>query len=538
MQGAGERPRRGPRGPGVGGGGGGGVRDAATHAVKVEDDIDRVDGARLVSHLDTPQNDLVEEARETLLDLGLLGHEGREARRAVDQVVVVDVAHVRAEVLEADKLALLLEELVVLGDVFHQDVVRQVDGALDVGVVRARHRAVDRLVRPRDERLVALDVERRVGRGVAQRLLVEDAEALVDRAALLLDLLVDGPKLVVQLLPVARVGGGTHRRGGVGLSAVDCPAHLVVRLERRLGERVALVGADVEDELVAVEEVVHLVDDHQDALAVRLHLVADLVVRERLLELVERRHKDLLGRLARGARVCAAEGPLAGGGGAELHIIVQQRHDVLVDPILLLEVEVEAEAHHRLLGVGDQVLRHEDDHDVLGLAAAGEVLVGRGVVRDERLAEQRQDHLGLARADLGEMEALRRRDDVLQEGLLLGCGHDLVLAVRVALILGEVCAEGLDELIERQLLVLIEVEELAFEDLVVVRVRPPAEHIVDGFLPGARNLDDLVFALDELEGDRGAPKVEEHQNKEGDVAHVDGHVEQVDELLRTLDLQE
>ena len=60
---------------------------------------------------------------EAVVDLGVLGDEGREGELAVHQVVVLEHAHVRRVVLERDELALLLEELVVLGDVLLQDVV-------------------------------------------------------------------------------------------------------------------------------------------------------------------------------------------------------------------------------------------------------------------------------------------------------------------------------------------------------------------------------------------------------------------------------
>ena len=59
------------------------------------------------------------------------------------------------------------------------------------------------------------------------------------------------------------------------------------------------------------------------------------------------------------------------------------------------------------------------------------------------------------------MEALLRTHDALQERFLFRCRHDLVLpGVCVALVLGEVLAEHLHEILERQVLVLIEVEEL------------------------------------------------------------------------------
>ena len=61
-------------------------------AVEVEDDVDRVDRARLVAHLHATQDDLIQEAREPVLDLGVLGDQRREREMAVHQVVVVDDA--------------------------------------------------------------------------------------------------------------------------------------------------------------------------------------------------------------------------------------------------------------------------------------------------------------------------------------------------------------------------------------------------------------------------------------------------------------
>ena len=120
----------------------------------------------------------------------------------------------------------------------------------------------------------------------------------------------------------------------------------------------------------------------------------------------------------------------------------------------------EAVAEDLCLCVRDEMLRHEDDKDVFRFAATREVPMRLGIVREERLAEQRQDHLGLAGADLGEMERLLGRDDPLQEIFLFLGGHDLVCAVRVALVVREVLAQRVDELAEGQVLVLVEVEEL------------------------------------------------------------------------------
>ena len=126
----------------------------------------------------------------------------------------------------------------------------------------------------------------------------------------------------------------------------------------------------------------------------------------------------------------------------------------------------------------------------------------------------------------------------LQEGLLLGRGHDRVLAVGEALVAREVVAEGVDEGRQRQRLVLVEVEELPVEDRVVVLVLLLLEGVQDGGAPRPADLDHLLLALDEFELDRGAAQVEQREDEEGDVAHVHGEVEQVDQLLLRGDLRQ
>ena len=136
----------------------------------------------------------------------MLEHESGERRVPVHEAVVVEKVQVLLPVLEADELSLLLEEVVVLGHVLHQNVVGEVDGALHVRVIAPRHRAVDGRVRARDERAVALNVLSDVGRAVPEGLLVEDPEALVDRARLVLNLDMDGRELRMQFRPVLGVG--------------------------------------------------------------------------------------------------------------------------------------------------------------------------------------------------------------------------------------------------------------------------------------------------------------------------------------------
>ena len=85
---------------------------------------------------------------------------------------------------------------------------------------------------------------------------------------------------------------------------------------------------------------------------------------------------------------------------------------------------------------------------------------------------------------------------------------------------------------------LAQVEELALEDGIVLRVRAQLERVPNRFLPWARDLDDTILLLDEAEPDRSAAQVDEHEDEEGDVANIDRQVEQVDELLLRLHLQQ
>ena len=224
---------------------------------------------------------------------------------------------------------------------------------------------------------------------------------------------------------------------------------------------------------------VDLVADDQHVLAVGAHLAADLIVGERLLEQVERRHEDRLLRRTRlrlreAAERAAVARPRRAG--VQPHLVVEEGEDVVVDFVLVAEVEVQAVAEHLRLRVGEQVLGHQHDQRVLG-AAAREVAVRLLIVREEGLAEQRQYHLRLAGSDLREVEALLSGDDLAEEGLLRCRGHDLVAAVDRALVLCKVVGERVDERREIHRLGRVEVEELRTEEGVVGRVRRLVERV-------------------------------------------------------------
>ena len=158
---------------------------------------------------------------------------------------------------------------------------------------------------------------------------------------------------------------------------------------------------------------------------------------------------------------------------------------------------------------------------MLGSTASREALVRLDIVREEELAEQRQDHLRLPGAHLRKVEAGVRGQDVVQEGLLLVGRHDLVRALREALVARKVLAEHVNELLERPVGVLAQVEELALEDGIILRVRAQLERVPNRFLPRARDLDDAILLLDEAEPDRSAAQVDEHEDEEGDIANID-----------------
>ena len=185
-------------------------------------------------------------------------------------------------------------------------------------------------------------------------------KALVDGLALLLDLHVNRRKLFVKVLPVGWIRRGRQCRCGAGLSTVVGSAHCKVALERGLAKLLLLLEQMLKP-VVTIEEVIYLIDDDQDALD-WAHLRTDVVVGERLLELVEGGDEDLLHLRPRRAATTACM-PC----GLKLHLIVHEGEDVVVD--LLAKVEVEAVAEHLISGVAHEVFRHEHDEHVLRLTA-------------------------------------------------------------------------------------------------------------------------------------------------------------------------
>ena len=65
---------------------------------------------------------------------------------------------------------------------------------------------------------------------------------------------------------------------------------------------------------------------------------------------------------------------------AQLHVVVKQREDVVVDAVLLAKVEVEAVAEDLRLGVWQEMLGHQHNEHVLLLPTPGQVRVRVGIV--------------------------------------------------------------------------------------------------------------------------------------------------------------
>mmetsp|Transcript_29887 Transcript_29887/g.89384 ORF Transcript_29887/g.89384 Transcript_29887/m.89384 type:complete len:214 (-) Transcript_29887:4350-4991(-) len=193
-----------------------------------------------------------------------------------------------ASVLVANELPLLLEQLVIFGDILHQYHKRQIDGALGVRVVRTGHSPIDRFVRPSNKRSVSLHIVRNVASGMSKRLLVEDSKRFVDRLARILNLGMDRDVFLVKMSPILWMTGGVQQLVRPRATVVHRAADLEVALESRSVKIVVRVARKVEDELVSIQKVVNFISHHQHRLAVIPHLVTDTVIGERLLEEVER----------------------------------------------------------------------------------------------------------------------------------------------------------------------------------------------------------------------------------------------------------
>jgi len=154
-------------------------RASEANAIEIEHNINGIHRPGLVANFHTTQDNLVQESRETILGFWVLRHELGERIIAIHKVIVIytmlgclspefiirvgdlgshprvmlrlwcvgkrdfwlgaSFANARVEVLKRYELALFLEELVILGSVLHENVIREIDGPLYVTVVGTRH---------------------------------------------------------------------------------------------------------------------------------------------------------------------------------------------------------------------------------------------------------------------------------------------------------------------------------------------------------------------------------------------------------------
>ena len=115
----------------------------------------------------------------------------------------------------------------------------------------------------------------------------------------------------------------------------------------------------------------------------RSNLLADLVIRQRFLELIEAGDKYIFAR--RQAKLFLFLR-------AKLHPITKKSQNIIEHTIMLLEVEIQRVAEDLGPSVGEQVLGDKYDEGILLLSAACKMLVGLFVVGEEDLAEERHDH--------------------------------------------------------------------------------------------------------------------------------------------------
>mmetsp|Transcript_14700 Transcript_14700/g.20507 ORF Transcript_14700/g.20507 Transcript_14700/m.20507 type:complete len:235 (-) Transcript_14700:1654-2358(-) len=231
-----------------------------------------------------------------------------------------------------------------------------------------------------------------IGGGVAQCLFIEDPKALIDGAALGLNLIVNHFQLLIQLSPVLRIGSRGKMRARI--TAIDCLANLKVILEDRLFKVIILVGTNVEDEFVPIEKVINLIHNYKDLVFIRLNFRANLVIGECFLKVVKRGDKNLLQRRFRITIKIFSEALLRTM--RELDISVKQRKDIIVDPVLLAKVQIETVTEDLRLRISYQMFWNKHHECTLGWSSSSKKFVGLVVVGEKSLAEKRENNFGFA----------------------------------------------------------------------------------------------------------------------------------------------
>ena len=74
-------------------------------------------------------------------------HKFGEFLVSIDKLVVIDMFNVFVVVFKSDIFAFLLEKLVIFCDIFHQNIVSQINGSFYITVVTSSHSSIDRDIR-------------------------------------------------------------------------------------------------------------------------------------------------------------------------------------------------------------------------------------------------------------------------------------------------------------------------------------------------------------------------------------------------------
>lgn len=114
---------------------------------------------------------------------------------------------------------------------------------------------------------------------------------------------------------------------------------------------------------ILTEEIVHFVSDYQNVLAVRTHFLANLVISQRFLKLIEANDKNLLPWF-RFAIICT-----------EMNLWMKKGEDVVVDSVFLSKVQVEAMFENLVACIRNQMLGNEYDESVLLLPSSSQIPV-------------------------------------------------------------------------------------------------------------------------------------------------------------------
>ena len=103
---------------------------------------------------------------------------------------------------------------------------------------------------------------------------------------------------------------------------------------------IVLIGADVENKFIAIKEIVYLISNDQEMITMRHDLLANLVIGEGFLELIERGDENVFANLAFWS---------------QLNTIVHQCKYVVVYSVLLPKIQVETISENLISSIVDEM---------------------------------------------------------------------------------------------------------------------------------------------------------------------------------------